>query len=299
MYTQFGFNNLGLNPAASGLDINRKNYIMFGFNQPWANLENAPRQQFFSYSQVIRHPRIVSYWQSAGLYIDNDQGGLIGSMGAYGTYAFHFLVKKKTILSFGAFLGARRFARSLGNFDPNDPAVSSSASDVFTMPDFIPGFRITHRRFYSGISLRQITLTRMKDFKGNRIGSPGMSLKPNIYIDYGRFVPVADQVLFMPSVALNIPVLGIPAADFNMMFYFGNRLGTGVALRNLASFSGIVQLRFLGNMTVGFAYSYPINEMRYTNARNSFEVMIGVIPMGMDVPTNPTRSVARCPSLNY
>ncbi len=299
MYTQYPFNAAGLNPAASGLKINRKYYFTFGFNRPWANMENSPRQDFFNFSVTIRHPRIVSYWQNAGFYVDNDQGGMYGSIGLYGTYAFHMLLKKKTILSFGAFIGARRFARSLNLFDENDPALASSRTEVISLPDFIPGVRITHKKYFAGFSLRQITINSMHDLKGNRIGSKQSDLKPNLYADYGRFIPLMEQVLLMPSVALNVPLAGIPIVDASAMVYFGNRVGGGLAIRNVSFLSGIFQLRFLGNLTAGFAYSYPINSMRYTAAMNSFELMVGIVPMGMETPSSGAHSVAKCPGLRY
>lgn len=102
----------------------------------------------------------------------------------------------------------------------------------------------------------------------------------------------------MPSVALNTPILGLPIVDANLMFYFANRLGLGLGMRNTSFASGIFQIRFLKNMTAGFAYSYPVNLTRYA-AKNSYEVMIGIIPFGMDTHLSGRHSIAKCPTLSY
>ncbi len=102
----------------------------------------------------------------------------------------------------------------------------------------------------------------------------------------------------MPSVAANMAIVSPPIIDANVMFYYRSRVGGGMGIRNLSFLSAIVQLRFWENLSAGIAYSYPINAMRFTQ-QNSFEVMIGVVPMGMDSKATGKHSVAKCPGLSY
>ena len=102
----------------------------------------------------------------------------------------------------------------------------------------------------------------------------------------------------MPSVALNTPILAPPLVDGTLMFYLANRAGLGIAVRNMSFASGIFQIRFLRDMTAGFAYSYPINKTRLV-AQNSYEFMIGVTPMGMNHKFIGVNAIARCPTLSY
>jgi hypothetical protein len=102
----------------------------------------------------------------------------------------------------------------------------------------------------------------------------------------------------MPSFAVNFPVVGIPLFDFNLMYYYANRLGFGGSLRSTNFISAIFQIRFLENLTAGFAYSYPLNKTRYVSPHN-FELMVGIVPFGMEAKLTGRHSVSRCPTLNY
>jgi type IX secretion system PorP/SprF family membrane protein len=266
-------------------------------NRQWLGFENAPKTNFLNFSYTIRPPRGYKYWQNGGIYYDSEDAGLTGSSGIYGTYALHLLLHKTTTLSFGVFAGARLYNRSLFGFDANDPAVQKSVSSLWVYPDIIPGIRLTNRHYYFGMSMRQMTIGSLKGYKGRRIGSPSI-LNPNLFIEAGKTIEVAEQVLMMPSMAINIPLIAPPTLDATLMFYMANRVGLGAAIRNTNFISGIFQIRFLQNMTAGFAYSYPINRTRYV-AGSSFEVMVGIIPTGMSNKLVGIGSIARCPNLSY
>lgn len=297
MFTQYTFNKAGANPAASGTEIDQTYYYAFGGARQWVSLDNAPQQNFLNFSYTIRPPRSYRFWQNAGVYLENDNSALVGYDGFYGTYTVHFLMHKKMVLSFGVMAGMRKFSKSIGLFDPNDPAIRRSVNELYLYPDIIPGVRLSDKRFFLDVSARQITITNLKDFKGRRIGGPSLLL-PTLYVDYGRKVSLNDLVLMMPSVAVNLPILSPPVVDANLMFYYANRVGLGVGVRNLSFVNGTVQLRFLKGLTAGFSYAYPINAVRYV-AQNSFEVMVGMVPMGMAAKVSGKHSVAKCPGLSY
>jgi type IX secretion system PorP/SprF family membrane protein len=286
-----------MNPAASGTDIEKEIYYCFGFNRQWAEIENSPRQAFFNLSYTIRPPRSYKRWQNVGIYFDTNDAGLLGSMGLYGSYTIHYLIRKRMIASFGVYAGIRQYTRSLGGFDPADPAIAKNRSSIFVYPDIIPGARLSDKTYYVGLSLRQISIYKLQDFKGRKIGSPSR-LQPSAYFEYGRMITLSENILMMPSVALNTPILSLPSVDATLMFYFGNRVGLGAGIKNTSFVSGIFQIRFLENMTAGFAYSYPLNAMRYAS-KNSFELMVGVVPMGMNTPLTGRHSITRCPVLSY
>jgi len=297
MYTQYTFNKAGMNPAASGTDLKQSFYYVYGLNRQWLAFENAPKTNFVNFSYTIRPPRAYRYWQNIGVYADNDDLGLMRNFGIYGSYTFHTLLRKKTVLSLGVFAGARRYARSAFGFDANDPAVANSSVVMWLYPDIIPGLRLSTKKYFFGVSARQIVFTRLKNLTGKQMGSPSR-LTPNIYIEYGRVIEWSDQVIVMPSMAVNTPIFGPPTVDASLIVYYANRIGVGAAMRNVNFASGIFQIRFLKNMTAGFAYSYPINKTRFV-AQHSYEIMIGVTPLGMNTKMLDVNSIARCPTLTY
>lgn len=297
MFTQYTFNKAGMNPASAGTDINQKYYYAFAVNRQWAGFDNAPGANFMNFSYTIKPPRSYTQWQNVGVYCEQEDAGLMSNVGAYAGYVLHKLLTKKTVLSVGVYTGVRRFTRSVGHFDPNDPAVHRNRVDVLLYPDIIPGIRISEKKFFMGLSVRQISVTRLQDFKGRKIGSPSR-LNPNIYFEGGRMYEMSQTLLMMPTVAVNIPIIGPPSADGTLMFYYMNRFGGGVGIRNLNFASGILQVRLLETFTVGFAYSYPINNTRF-GAGHSYELMIGVVPIGMNTKLVGKHSIARCPTLTY
>jgi len=297
LYIQHGFNRAGLNPASGGLDNTQKINYVFGTSRLWGTFENSPRSSFVNFSYTIRPPRGYRYWQNAGIYYEDLAAGLMGSSGIYGSYTFHLLVQKKNILSMGMMAGARVYERSIGYFDVQDPAVGKSQNSLWVYPDLIPGIRYTTKKFYAGFSARQITITQLKNWKNRKIGGPS-KLNPHLYFEFGKSVAVAEQIVMLPSLALSLPILAPPTLDGSLLFYFSNRLGLGLAMRNSNFVSGIVQIRFLQTMTAGFSYSYPVNQTRYV-AGNSFEFMIGIAPYGMNQKLSGKSSVARCPTLAY
>lgn len=297
MYSQYIFNKAGMNPAASGTDINQKYLYTFGLNKQWIGFSNPPVQSFLNFSYTIRQPRSYRHWQNVGVYADNDQSGLFANEGIYANYTFHLLLRRDHIISFGVYAGIRKYTRAFYGFDPNDPAVYKTAESLFLYPDIIPGIRYASKTFFMDASIRQISVFKLQDFKGRKIGSPSR-LQPSLFFDYGKKIPLWDKLLLMPSFALNLPIFSLPVLDVNAMFYYANRVGAGLGLRNTSFVSGFLQIRILQNLTAGFSYSYPINQSRYA-APNSFEVMVGVTPMGMNSRIIGRHSVAKCPVLDF
>lgn len=296
-YTQYLFNTAGVNPAASGIDINQKYNYVLGLNRQWTNIENSPKATFFNLSYTIRPPRSYHYWQNVSVYADNDQAGLFTNTGAYLGYTIHVLIRRKLVASFGIYAGIRNFAHSTNGLDANDPAVQRNSMSVLLYPDIIPGVRLAGKKFFTDLSIRQISIFKLQDFKGRKIGSPS-TLQPSIYYDYGRKIPLMDNLLMVPSMAVNLPVLAPPIIDVTTMFYYATRIGGGLALRNTSFLSGIFQIRFLENITAGFSYSYPLNATRFAS-QTSFEFMVGVTPVGMNSKTVGRHSVAKCPTLDF
>jgi type IX secretion system PorP/SprF family membrane protein len=297
IYTQYLFNKAGANPAASGTEINQKYNYTAGINRQWVGFDNAPKQNFVNFSLTLRPPRAYRLWQNVGIYADSEENGITSNNGIYGSYALHLLIRRKWVFSMGAFVGMRSFFVTSGVLDKSDPINESANLKAYMYPDIIPGIRLSKKRFFLDVSARNLSINRLKDFNGNRIGGPS-KLKPAIFVGVGRKIPLSESFLFIPAVAFNMSVVHIPAVDLNMMVYYNNLMGAGLALRNKSFMSVIYQVRLFENLTVGLAYSYSINAMRYA-APNSFEVMIGATPSGLMEKLVGRHSIARCPTLDF
>lgn len=299
-YTQFTFNKAGLNPAASGTDINQKIYYVFGVARTMVAFDNAPKQNFANFSYTIRPPRSYHYWQNVGAYVETDQSGVMENNGIYASYTFHLLLNKNILASFGVFAGFRKFLISTSLLDANDPVVQKSNYNTYSYPDIIPGFRLSSKKFFFDISARQLTVIQQKDMfrkNGKQIGGPSY-LNPNIYVSYGRFIPVTHDFVLLPSFAINNALVGAPNVDVNVMLYYNNLFGVGLTARNVNFIGGVFQMKILKNLSIGMAYSRSINKLSSASP-NSYEIMVGVTPMGLNTKFTGNRSIAKCPALEF
>lgn len=296
-YVQYIFNKAGINPAAAGTNINQKYYYTFGANRQWISYDRAPKETFVNFSVTLRPPRSYTYWQNVGVMVERDESGYLVNNGIYLNYTIHLLLRKNLIASFGVFAGVREFLLSPSLLDPNDPIARINTYRTLVYPDVIPGIRLSNKKFFFDLTAKQVTIYQQQDFKGKGIGGPSR-LNPSLFISYGRVFSLGDYWLMLPSVAVNMQLFGIPAINPSLMFYYYNRIGFGAAMRNTDFISGIFQVRVLQNLSVGFAYSNSTSSIAHA-ARNSYEIMVGVVPMGLGEKFKGGRSVAKCPALDY
>lgn len=297
VYIQYTFNKAGVNPAASGTDINQKYNYVFGMNRQWVGFENPPKANFINFSMTLRPPRSYHYWQNVSVYIDTQEDGFLTNNGVYGGYTFHALLRRNWIISMGAYAGLRLYYLSVGTVDANDPIFQKNNYRAIMYPDVIPGLRLSNRKLFVDLSVRQISIPRLKDFQGNSIGGPS-TLRPTVFFAMGRKIGLNDVLLLMPSVAMNTALIHYPDVTLNAMVYYRSRVGAGMSVRNVNFLNFIFQIRVLKTLAVGLAYSTTLNSTRAA-APHGFEIMVGVIPAGMDSKGTGRHSVARCPALDF
>lgn len=297
VYTQYLFNRAGVNPAASGSNINQKYNYVFGINRQWIGFDNPPRTNFANFSMTIRPARSYHYWQNVSVYIDTQEDGVLTNNGVYGGYAFHLLLRRDWTIAFGTYAGVRLHYLTTGSVDPNDPIFQKNNYRAILYPDLIPGLSLGNRKWFLDVSARQVALRRLQDFHGNSIGGPSQR-KPTLFFSIGRRIQLNDFFRFVPSVALNSALVHYPDLSANAMLYYNKRVGAGLSLRNLNFLNFMVQLRILKTFAVGLAYSTSLNNARVVAPRG-VEVMIGVVPVGMDDKGSGRHSIARCPALDF
>lgn len=299
-YTQFVFNKAGLNPAAAATDINQKLYYSFGIARTMIGFDNPPKQNFANFSMVLRPPRAYHFWQSVGCYIETDQSGVMSNNNIYAGYTYHLLLSKNIIASFGVYAGFRKFIISSQLLDPNDPLVQKTSFETFVYPDIIPGIRLSSKKFFVDISTRQITAIQQKNmFKksGKQIGGPSY-LNPNIYVSFGKVMPISNDFVLMPAVAVNNPVLAPPTVDVNVILFYNNLFGVGLAARNFNYLGAIFQIKILKNLAIGMAYNYSTNKFNKVSP-SAFELMAGVVPIGLNTRFAGNRAIAKCPAVEF
>lgn len=275
-YTQFIFNKIGYNPAASGTSINAPYELIFGARTQWIGVSNNPKCGFasFNYNFVPQHA--YTKWHNVGIYIDQDQNGNFVHNDVWLSYTFHLLLSKKLLLSTGVFAGIKQYSITKNNLDRNDPAVSGSANQTIALPDISPGVRLSNKKFFIDFALQQITVFSQRGI-GGKIGSPSRVI-PQYIFSTGRKVKFNDYNTGMLAINLHGGVTGLPSVELNAMNYYNKRFAIGFSVRSKNFICAIIQFRMLNLVNVGLAYDLSINKM-YRGSPNTVEIMVSFSPV--------------------
>jgi type IX secretion system PorP/SprF family membrane protein len=292
-YTQFIFNKIGYNPAASGTAVNAQFEIIFGGRAQWIGLSNNPKSQFVSFNYNFMPKRSYHSWHNVGAYIDQDQNGAFTHIDLWLSYTYHLLVSRKMVFSAGIFAGVKQYRFSANSFDQGDPAIQKSASAIIGYPDIVPGVRLSNKKFFIDASLQQISMFKLSGI-GGQIGSPS-KLIPHYIFSVGKKGRLNDYHTIMLAANLKGSVITLPSIEINVMDYYNKRFALGASLRSRNFVCGIVQFRLVQNLNIGLAYELSINKM-FRPAANTVEVMVSISPVfgGELTDKSSKRSVNDC-----
>lgn len=293
-YSQFMMNEYGLNPAVAG--SNKGLYVMVGRRVQWRGFALAPETNFASVTKVFGKKGYRYYWHGVGAYVEQDKFGMFANKAAYASYAIHLKLSSKYFLSFGLAGGAKSVAMSNTVFDENDPALSNPTPKVL-LPDFIPGLYLYSKKVSVGISVRNIYKNSLQQ-KGKQIGSSGRLIPTAVFTASKKFKSEGYDFVFVPGINMQSNFIGIPSTQFNFMAYFRQRIGVGVTYRMHDAVSGMIQIRVLKNVVLGFAYDYTVSKFRSANA-NSTEMMMGMTPVMSSEGYDSPGGAADCPKFDF
>ncbi len=275
-YTQFIFNKIGYNPAASGTSISAPYELIFGARTQWLGVSNNPKSGFFSFNYNFVPQHAYSKWHNVGVYVSQDQNGNFVHNDVWLSYTFHLLLSKKILLSTGVFAGIKQYRLTKNNLDRNDPAVSGSSGATIALPDISPGVRISSKKFFADFCLQQITVFSQRGI-GGKIGSPSRVI-PHYIISAGRKFKFNDYNTFIVATNLRGSIAGLPSVELNAMNYYNKRFAYGFSVRSRNFLCAIIQFRLLNAVNVGLAYDLSINKFRGASL-NTGEIMLSFSPV--------------------
>ena len=296
-FTQYTFNKYGYNPAAAGTNINAKLEIITGLRKQWVGFDNAPASNFFSANYTFKPERSYKRWHNVGVYLAQERVGVFQNVGLYGSYTLHMPLTNKYNISFGIFVGVKRFSIANNAISPNDPVYRvTSTTNFYAYPDIIPGIRLYSKKMFFDVSVQQIYKNRQE--QGDKQIGHQSFLVHQLYLTYGKRFFLDNGFVLVPSVNIHSSFTNIPSIEFNFMSYYRKRIGLGASIRNKDFISGIFQFRFFKNCTAGFSYDYSINQLS-SAAPHSLELMIGLTPMIIMDGVGGKHKVAKCPNFDF
>lgn len=250
-FRQNQLNVLQLNPAQAGAGVHSE-IVCYASNQ-WINMPGAPKTYLTSANfNVLNNFGI-------GATVMGDQYGPVNMSKGEINLAYHLKLNEKWKFGIGMKMGVTYTSVNLGDLeiiDPNDPyMVGTLRSGINWNAGF--GGLLYSKRFYLGYSMPNVSRTSflnhdMTLFVDTKYG----------HIAYiGGTVPLGEKVELRPNVVYR-QIKGTPLnIEANSIFTFDKTYDFGITYQYNASVGAIAGMQIRDYLYLGYAYSYPINQL--------------------------------------
>ncbi|SHJ19520.1 PorP/SprF family type IX secretion system membrane protein [Algibacter luteus] len=273
-FTQYMYNTISINPAYAG---SRETLSVVGLHRSqWVGLEGGPSTQTLSVHSPLRNDRV-----GLGLSFINDELGYENFSYLYGDFSYTIPVGNKSKLAFGMKAGFTQY--SLDEEILNDPKVSNDNffNDISSRwsPNVGLGAFLHSNRWYIGLSAPRIL---NNDYNSSTDGNNSyVALERVSYYFTGGYVfDLSATTKFKPAMLLKA-TNGAPLSfDITANFLFNDKLWLGASYRineSAAALGGIADFQISKQLRIGYAYEYPISELRaYTSGTHEVLLMFEI-----------------------
>lgn len=261
MYSQYMFNYLLVNPGYAG---SRDVLSMTGmYRRQWINIPGSPRTITFSGDMPLANERM-----GVGLTLFQDEVGVEANTGIYASYAYRIRLTQKGTLSFGANAGVTQYSANLADVvQPNPDQAFSSNIREFN-PNFGFGLFYATDRFYLSLALPHILNNKLATLEELQ-----SRMKRHYFLGAGVVLGLSPNVKLKPSFLLKA-VEGAPLqSDFNLNFWYVDKLGIGASYRTGDAVVALLEFQATTGLRFGYAYDVTTSDLaRY--AAGTHELMI-------------------------
>lgn len=257
------YNALYYNPAYAG-SRNTISATLLAREQ-WVGMNGAPSTQFLSFHTPLRNQSI-----GLGLHAVNDKLGSRNKTSAYLDLSGSIrLNNNNDRLNVGLSAGIDNYQfgfSSLYAYDPNDPIVLGDYSTL--KPNVGAGIYYHGERHYVGLSVPMIV-----EWEDDFNGAMSNITKRHYFLTAGYVFGINSVLDLKPSTLIKV-VPGAPVTfDLNASLLAYKKFWAGVMYRYNEGVGLNLAVVIKDNFTVGYAYDYPINELR-TYQYGSHELML-------------------------
>ncbi len=265
-FSQFIFNKLSFNPAYVG----SKEALTLAavYRHQWEGIAGAPRTL-----NVQTHSPFANNRNGIGLSITSDQIGIVNSSFADLYYAYRIPFKKNASLSIGIQTRFEYTRLDLTNIDLihiGDGQVPTDATDK-THINFGLGLYYSTPDFYIGVSVPQLLKSTL--YNDSFIGIGSLNRFRSYYFMAGVITPIANNVLFKPSMLISYNPNAPFELDVNASFLFLEAFWLGATYRLGDAVTGVFQYQFSKQFKAGIALDFIHSDLRKYTA-GSLEIMI-------------------------
>lgn len=271
-YSQYTFNNFGHNPAFAG----SKKCLDFkaGGRFQWLGFEGAPRTYFASIHTPIGKKYHTGKGKHAiGAYVEQDRVHITTRTYFKLAYAYHKKLSPKFTGAAGIFGGVQQYAvDNVFGTNSADPVLDNASGSSLHYPDIMPGVLLYNNRFYMSLAVNQLYFHKIK------LGGDQNKHRNQYLFGLGHQSPFGSWTVFK-SILLKANNFGPPALDANLAWIYQQNLTFGLGYRAGESVVGSIKFRLIKDVTLTYAFDFPLNHIRTANAYGH-EIMIGFSKCG-------------------
>jgi len=266
LFSEYMFNTLEINPAYAGYRDALSVTTMF--RKQYTGFKTAPQSAFFAADMPIPGKRV-----GIGLKLLDDRDAITKTLGAQAVYSFKIPTGDYSNISFGLQGGVYNFRTDFTKVDVidlNDPSFSQNVNSLNL--NFGTGVFFNSEKFFVGLSSPNLIRNNFnREFNTGAFSE--LKQQMHIYLNSGYVFPLSDDLHIKPSFLIR-GVAGSPLSyDINTNFWIADVLGLGVSYRNKSALVGIIDLKLIPELHLGYAYDHSISEFNLIS-KGSHEVIL-------------------------
>ena len=253
IFSQWCFNQNSYNPALAGIKNYQELKLISRFQ--WVGFEGSPVSHLINYSTQIQSKRKEYLTPRHGIQLqfENDKIGSFGTNRILVGYAFHRNFTKEARFSVGLRGGVTQLFFDNTNLNPLQPDPTFNKNRTLYLPNISLGMWWNTERYYSGLSIQQIT-----NIKWDQLGNSS-SFLTHLILSGGTKFELTNSVTFLPNLLLCKTISNPIRLDAIGYFDFKNQFKIGLGFRNNESFLGLFQIKINHQFFLGYSIDYISN----------------------------------------
>lgn len=266
VFTQYFFNELVLNPAYAGSQVQLSLTAMY--RNQWVNFPGAPK----TYS-VSGHSALAKNKVGLGLMINHDEIGSYKNEHIYASYAYKLHFKDAT-LAMGLQAGINLLGADYSKLDLQTPGDASFYNILNTVkPNFGAGLFFTKKNFFLGLSvpfiLNNKVASSVESLMGQLREARYYYLRGGIVLPLDRFEKIKINPSFLVRQQEGQPL----SVDINNAFIFYDVFSAGLSYRTGDSFISFIDLKISEKFHFGYSYDWTQSNLnRFSNGTHEFMI---------------------------
>jgi type IX secretion system PorP/SprF family membrane protein len=262
MFTQYMFNQMGINPAYAG---NHKTLSLTALaREQWTGIEGAPSTQTLSIHSPIKNQRL-----GVGLLFLHDKIGVTTQTGVYNAYSYSIPFRNGGSLAFGLQGGFITYNARYSLVSDSDPTFATGDIKE-THPSFGAGVFYNTKRFYVGLSVPQLLQTT---FDRNNPDSDSKMVR-HYFLTTGYVFKLDRHLKLKPNILIKA-VSGAPVQfDLNLNLLMHEVLWVGLSWRSFESVDALLQLQVSKKLQFGYSYDFSTTTKLSRINGGSHEIML-------------------------